>query len=291
MGHDVVYAKNGRECLEAVYQTDFDLILLDVEMPELDGVGAAKAIREFKQEDWFPIIFFSSHEDDDSFCNGILAGGDAYLTKPLNPLRLQLTVIAMERIYVMRRKLKRTQLALETANKQLERLSLHDSLTGLANRRCHDITLDNLFIQAKRHKSPLSMIICDVDYFKNYNDAYGHQQGDACLAWVAKSIKAQLENAADLACRYGGEEFTVILPDTNLQAAADLADKIRISIFDGKNPHCQSKVGEYVSLSLGVSTYIGQFHSGSELTKAADAALYLAKERGRNRVEVSMQTD
>jgi diguanylate cyclase (GGDEF)-like protein len=288
MGHDVVYAENGQECLDFVASNDVDLILMDVEMPGLSGVEATKSIRDFKKADWFPIIFLTSRSDDESFTNGILAGGDAYLSKPINPLRLQLTVIAMERIYLMRQKLQKTQQELELANQELERLSYFDQLTGLANRRSFDSILDRQFSLSRRNKSPLSLIICDIDYFKIYNDNYGHQQGDKCLAKVAKLIGEQAERPTDLACRYGGEEFTVILPDTGLQGAKQVAEKIRRVVFESGIPHAGSKVAPSVSLSLGVATYAGQFKAPPEVTKAADSALYKAKEQGRNRVEVAI---
>lgn len=287
MGHDVVYSENGEQCLQYVIDNDVDLILMDVEMPGLSGVEVTKAIREFKKADWFPIIFLTSRSDDESFSNGILAGGDAYLAKPLNPLRLQLTVIAMERIYMMRQKLQKTQQELQSANKQLERLSLYDQLTGLANRRHFDATLDRQFALARRNKSPLSLIICDIDYFKIYNDSYGHQQGDDCLARVAKLIGAQALRPTDLACRYGGEEFAVILPDTTQQGGRVVAENIRQNVFDSHILHAGSKVAACVTLSMGVATYTGQFKLAPEVTKSADEALYSAKEHGRNRVEVA----
>jgi diguanylate cyclase (GGDEF)-like protein len=288
LGHEVNYAENGADCLQFVADNAVDLILMDVEMPNINGVEATKAVRELKKDDWFPIIFLTTHSDDDSFANGILAGGDAYLLKPLNPLRLQLTVLAMERIYLMRQKLYNTQKQLQQANLELERLSLYDQLTGLANRRNFDNSLSRQFAWARRNKSPLSVIIGDVDYFKLFNDRYGHQQGDECLSKVAQAIAGQTKRPNDLACRYGGEEFTVILPETNLQGARAVAESIREAVFEKNIPHAASRVADRVSMSLGVATYNGQFRDGSEITRAADAALYNAKESGRNRVEVSV---
>jgi diguanylate cyclase (GGDEF)-like protein len=285
LGHELVYAENGEQSLDYIAKHGVDLILMDVEMPGLNGVQTTKIIRDIKKADWFPIIFLTSHTDDQSFTDGILAGGDAYLAKPINPLRLQYTVVAMERIFNMRQKLQHTQQELELVNKKLEQLSFADQLTGLANRRQFDLSLNTQFALAKREKNPLSLIMCDIDYFKFYNDSYGHQQGDICLARVAGLIKSQANRPTDLACRYGGEEFTVILPNTNLEGGLFMAEKIRKSIFDSQIPHKGSKVAEFVSLSLGVSTFTGQFQSGQDLTKSADDALYNAKLSGRNQVK------
>ncbi len=279
MGHVVFFAENGQAGLSFVEKNAIDLVLMDIEMPVMNGLEATKAIRKLKQDDWFPIIFLTTRVDDTTFTDGILAGGDAYLTKPINPLRLQLTVVAMERIYEMRQKLYKTQ-------KELQHLSLFDELTGLANRRNYDQTLETQFKLAQRNKAPLSLIICDIDFFKHYNDEYGHQQGDKCLADVAQMIGSMANRPTDLACRYGGEEFTVILPDTNLEGALKIAEKIRLAVYESGIEHKASRVADVITLSLGVSTYFGQLKSSEQLTNLADKALYQAKQKGRNTVEI-----
>ena len=287
LGHQIEYAENGDEALAYIKENTVDLILMDVEMPGMNGFKATQAIRAMDQHDWFPIIFLTTKNDDDSFANGILAGGDAYLPKPINPLQLQLTITAMERIYVMRQKLQVAQKELLSANKELERLAMYDQLTGLANRRNFDETLEKQFKLAKRNKVPLSVIICDIDFFKIYNDSYGHQQGDDCLANVAKVIGAVLFRPTDKACRYGGEEFTVILPDTDLEGGLFMAEKLRAAVFDKNIKHEGSNAASCITLSLGLATYTGQYQDQDKLLKAADEALYRAKENGRNRVESS----
>ena len=287
LGHEIKYAENGGEAVEFIKENNVDLVLMDVEMPGMNGFKTTLAIREIDQHDWFPIIFLTTKTDDDSFANGILAGGDAYLPKPINPLRLQLTITAMERIYVMRQKLQVAQKDLLLANKELERLAMYDQLTGLANRRNFDETMEKQFKLAKRNKVPLSVIICDIDFFKIYNDSYGHQEGADCLADVAKVVGTTLSRPTDKACRYGGEEFTVILPDTNLEGGLLIAENIRKAVYDRNIKHEGSKVTPCVTLSLGLATYTGQFKNQDEILKAADDALYRAKESGRNRVESS----
>ena len=283
LGHEVIYAENGEQALKMVAEQGVDLLFMDIEMPHLDGISATKAIRELKKHDWFPIIFLSSRNDDDSFVNGILAGGDAYLEKPINPLRLQVTVVAMERIYTMRQKLHKTQHELRRVNKELEQLSLVDQLTGLSNRRHFDLTIDKHFTFSRRSQLPLSLIMCDVDHFKDYNDSYGHLQGDDCLKQVAHLLRSQLRRSTDLACRYGGEEFAIILPTTDLAGAHELAETIRQATLNARLPHRAARDG-YLTLSLGVASNDGQYRRSSDLIKVADDALYKAKQLGRNRV-------
>ncbi|OAI12268.1 diguanylate cyclase response regulator [Methylomonas koyamae] len=285
MGHEVAFAENGADSLQYVADHDVDLILMDVEMPHLSGFEATKAIRELKKADWFPVIFLTVHDDDASFVNGVLSGGDAYLAKPLNPLRLRYTIMAMERIYMMRAKLQQTQMELQRVNRELERLTLVDQLTGLGNRRQFDVNFPLQFTLAQRTKSPLTLLICDIDYFKQYNDSRGHPQGDVCLVEVANTISAQLQRDNDLICRYGGEEFAAVLPGTPLSEARRLAEAIRQDVWNKQLPH-EVAPERRVSLSLGLATFVGQYKTPHAMLEAADAALYKAKQNGRNRVEI-----
>lgn len=290
--HEIVEAENGDQAVDYCIHNDVDLILMDVEMPGMNGIEATKAIRAYKKNDWFPIIFFSGKTDDDSFITAILSGADIYLPKPINPLRLQLTVVAMERIYEMRKEreeLKKIRLDLQKANLELERLALYDKLTGLANRRYFDVTLEQQFSLSNRDQSPLSMIICDIDFFKKYNDSYGHQDGDNCLTIVAEIISSQMLRPTDLACRYGGEEFAIILPNTDLNGALFVAEKMRVAVTERKIEHKESDISDFISLSLGVATHLGQFKTELELIREADKALYQSKEFGRNRVSTYSQ--
>ncbi len=292
MGHEVIEAVTGMEALSCVQENRVDLALMDVQMPGIDGFETTRQIRDIKDDDWFPIIFLSSKTDDDAYTRGILAGGDAYLNKPIQPLRLQLQITAMERIYAMRMKLHaahqqllQTQEALLRANEELKKLSLYDQLSGLANRRHFDETMTREFNLARRNKKPLSLIICDIDFFKRYNDAYGHQGGDNCLGNIAQLLAGVVKRPTDLVCRYGGEEFTIILPGTDLAGVKVIAEKLRDAIWQGNIPHEASTIADRITLSLGTATYTGQHQCVDELLKVADDALYRAKEQGRNRVE------
>ena len=181
---------------------------------------------------------------------------------------------------------------LKRANEQLTQLSLRDAMTGIANRRMLDIYLKQEWRRAMRDQTPISFILADVDFFKNYNDTHGHQQGDQCLIAVAAVMQGQIQRPADLVARYGGEEFAVILPDTEAAGAAHMAEMLRRVVLDLRMEHA-SETGPFVTISLGLVTMIPPIEDGDDgmllLFQRADQALYEAKESGRNRLVVWMQ--
>ena len=179
----------------------------------------------------------------------------------------------------------RVQESLRALNHHLEQLALQDSLTGLANRRQFDNALRDEFSRAMRIESPLALVMIDVDYFKQYNDIYGHLAGDECLRQISEVVKASKNRPGDLAARYGGEEMVVLLPDTNLAGAVAVAEKIRVAISDLNIRHPSSNTG-VVTISAGVDAFV-PVRDGNipfELIQAADKALYAAKSAGRNLV-------
>lgn len=174
---------------------------------------------------------------------------------------------------------------LREANKELQFLASSDGLTQTANRRCFNKYLNQEWRRLSREKAFLSLILCDIDFFKGYNDTYGHQAGDYCLQQVAKAIKSAVKRPADLVARYGGEEFGVILPTTGTQGAVHVAEQIRMAVKAVRITHASSQVNQYVTLSLGVASTIPSHEfSPATLIAAADRALYQAKEQGRDRV-------
>jgi len=182
----------------------------------------------------------------------------------------------------------RIQTALEEANKKLQYLANIDGLTQIANRRSFDETLNREWCRATREQQPLSLILCDVDYFKAYNDYYGHLQGDECLIQVAQAISQVVRRPADLVARYGGEEFVVILPNTDGSGAVQVAQLIQEQIRQLQSPHVKSDVSPYITLSLGISSIIQSCKMSSEqLVNAADRALYQAKQQGRNQIIIN----
>ena len=180
---------------------------------------------------------------------------------------------------------RQAEAALEKANRELQRLSVLDDLTQVANRRRLDETLNEEWHRLSRDRAPLSLIFCDIDYFKLYNDTYGHQAGDDCLRAVADTINANCQRPGDFVARYGGEEFIVILPNTEAEGAVHLAEDIREEIERLKIPHMRSQVSQFITLSLGISCVFPSAHITPEsLIRAADNALYEAKNQGRNRI-------
>ena len=179
---------------------------------------------------------------------------------------------------------KQAELALQRANEELARLSTTDGLTGLANRRRFDEVLQTEWLKLRREKQYLSLVMADVDFFKRYNDTYGHQPGDLCLSSVAKAIRSQVKRPADLAARYGGEEFAAILPGTDPEGARHVAELIRGEVERLALPHAASSAADHVTISVGVASLVPRDGvPPGELVRRADEALYRAKKEGRNR--------
>jgi diguanylate cyclase (GGDEF)-like protein len=177
---------------------------------------------------------------------------------------------------------------LQTANQKLQKLAILDGLTGIANRRYFDLVLDNEWQRLAREEQPLSLILCDIDYFKAYNDTYGHQQGDRCLQNIAKVLQNSTRRSADLAARYGGEEFAVILPNTDSEGALFIAQKIAQKLAKKQISHQKSPISQYVTFSIGVGTKIPDSkQSATTLIELTDSLLYQAKKAGRNQTAVS----
>jgi len=287
MGHSVAEAKNGEEALQLYQQERPGLVLIDVVMPVMDGYEAARRMREANPDEWVPIIFLSSKEADQDLDRAIEAGGDDYLVKPVSFVVLNAKIRALHRIESMRSKLLDVSRDLASANRELEKLSRQDGLTGIANRRYFDSYLETEVRRAARERQPLSLILADVDHFKAFNDHYGHQAGDDCLRQVASALSTAGRRPADLAARYGGEEFAIVLPGTGLDGAVDVAQALSRLIAGLAISHARSASGQSITLSQGIASLTPEKETSSEdLIHRADQALYQAKQQGRNRYVV-----
>jgi diguanylate cyclase (GGDEF)-like protein len=284
MQHEPIVAENGEQAIELFSLERPRMVLLDVNMPGIDGYETARRIRAAYPEDWIPIIFLSANEYDQNLDRAIECGGDDYLVKPVSAVVLSAKMRALQRQDEMRRKLTDLSAELTTANRQLETLASQDGLTGIANRRTFDFLFERHFAQAARQHAPLSVALCDVDHFKSYNDHYGHPAGDACLRQVATSLTRSCRRGADLAARYGGEEFALLLPDTAAEGALHVAETARQYVATLAIPHGHSPTAGVVTFSAGIATLAeGRDNTPTQLIARADQALYQAKKLGRNR--------
>jgi len=260
-------------------------VLLDARLPDIDGFEVASKIRKAEQgEEWTAIIFLTAMNSDEDLARGIAAGGDDYLVKPVSETVFHAKVRAMQRLVGMQRNLVEVTHKLDAANAELQRLSTTDALTGIANRRALDDFLSREWRRCQRMEKPLSLVMLDIDYFKLFNDKYGHQAGDDCLQQVAAQIARAAPRASDLAARYGGEEFMLVLGETDLDGALWMAERVRQMIGDLKVVHYATD-SKFVSVSCGVVSVLpDDKHSIETLIASADAALYQAKRGGRDRV-------
>ena len=287
MGHAVAEADDGAQALAAYRSDKPELVLIDVMMPVMDGYEAARRMRETSPDEWVPIIFLSSKEADQDLDRAIEAGGDDYLIKPVSFVVLNAKIRALQRIETMRNKLLDMSRELAAANRELEKLSRQDGLTGIANRRYFDSYLLAEVRRAARDRQPLSLILADVDHFKAFNDRFGHQAGDDCLRQVAAALNSVGRRPADLVARYGGEEFAMVLPGTVLDGAVEVAQAMSRGIADLGITHARSGPSQNVTLSLGIVSLIPDRDTTPEdLIQRADQALYQAKQQGRDRFVV-----
>lgn len=290
---------DGQTAIEVARKIVPDLILLDIMMPEIDGYQVCLALKEYSHTKEIPIIFLSAVEDTIHKIKALELGGADYITKPFS---LDEVVVRIEKQLEIQRLQKQLQqqndllqqeiskriqaeTALRQANQQLQYLATTDSLTKTANRRRFDRYLHQEWQRLTREKAPIGLILGDIDYFKLYNDTYGHQAGDRCLQQVARAILHAVRRPADLVARYGGEEFAVILPRTALAGAIHVARKIQAAVRELNIPHEKSPVSNFVTVTQGVTETIpSQEKSLEVLIGVADKALYAAKERGRNTI-------
>ena len=271
--YTVRFATNGEKALEmAMSSSPPDLILLDIMMPGMDGYEVCRQLKAEKQTWSIPVIFITAMSQEEDETKGLELGAIDYITKPFS------LPIVKVRI--------KTHLELKRHRDTLEYLSMLDGLTGIPNRRRFDECFDTEWKRAERTSSYLSLIMIDIDYFKDFNDCYGHQIGDECLKEVARTLALSVKRASDCVARYGGEEFVCILPGTDIQGAVQVGEIMRESVESLNVPHLASTVAAHVTISLGTASVIPKRErSQFSLLEAADRCLYKAKASGRNQMK------
>jgi diguanylate cyclase (GGDEF)-like protein len=274
-GYRVVEAEDGAECLSAYEQHHPDLVLLDVILPDLDGLACCKQLQGMSGGSYTPILMMTGCEDETSINRAFAWGAVDYIIKPIawSILRHRLRRLLQD---------SRRNRNLETENQQLIRLATLDSLTQIPNRRRFDEHLDAMWRQMVREERWISIVIGDVDFFKAYNDTYGHPTGDQCLQKIASALSQCCHRPLDLVARYGGEEFSIILPQTDLKGALSLTDRMKVAIETLQIPHSESLVDDFVSMSFGAAAAKPSANMWNGLLlEATDEALYKAKAAGR----------
>lgn len=268
--YEVKIAKSGTKALEILESpNDIDLILLDIEMPDINGYDVCKRIKNNETIKNIPIIFITGRTSQEDEEYGLNLGAIDYITKPFNKAIVKLRI--------------KNYLNLKIKNDMLEKLSMYDGLTNIRNRRFFDETFEKTFNEIKRDKKSLAVLMIDIDFFKPYNDNYGHGQGDETLRKVAKALEKTIKRASDFVARYGGEEFVILLKDINKDGVEAVANNLLNAIRELKITHEFSKIEKYVTVSIGASFY----NSSSDITKLelllkADETLYNVKNSGRN---------
>jgi len=272
--YEVLAATNGKDALELAQSQSPDIILLDVIMPEMDGYEVCLLLKSDPLTKAIPIIFITTMNEEESEAKGLEIGAIDYIAKPFS-------------LPIVKARVK-NHLELKEYRDHLERISMIDGLTGICNRRCFEEYLDQEWRRTIRSGNSISLMMMDIDFFKLFNDHYGHIEGDKCLKMVAQVLLGSLQRPADMVSRYGGEEFVAVLPDTDASGALVVARRLRDCINSLGIPHAYSSVAAYVTISCGVATLLSyKGLSKEDLIKQADDLLYEAKQTGRNQIKGS----
>ena len=273
-GYAVVEAEDGRQALEAAAAGGVDVVLLDVEMPVLDGFATIDALKSDPRTADLPVVFLTSRGASEDILEALRRGAHDYVRKPPEAAELLARVGAAAQVTALRAELRRR-------TEELDRVSRTDHLTGLFNRRHLDEHLHSVAASSRRHAFPVALLLVDVDHFKRVNDAYGHVVGDEVLIDVARRFTAGVRTE-DVVGRWGGEEFLVLLPHTDLDGARALAERLRTAVAVAP---VEGPVGPVpVTVSIGGSVTVRRGADAEALLRVADENLYAAKAAGRDRV-------
>ncbi|MDR1643984.1 MAG: diguanylate cyclase [Clostridiales bacterium] len=272
--YNIFTAKSGLEALVRLERVTPDLMLMDILMPGMSGFEVIKKLKASPFTSEIPVIFITGLNSVESEEKGLEMGAVDYITKPFKNTLVRMRV--------------KTHIQMLKNLRTIEKIGLLDPLTEVPNRRNFDKRMEVEFKRAKRDGRRVSFLMIDIDYFKRYNDTYGHLQGDVLLKEVAQLIAAEAKRPADMTVRLGGEEFGVLLPDTSLEAALVVAERARTSIESAVVPVVDTGKGSSVTVSIGVSSILpNQESTSNQLIGLADKCLYEAKNSGRNRIKSS----
>ena len=282
-GHECLVAENGEEAWKIFRETDVDVVLSNWMMPDCDGLELCRRVREHKGPYTY-FILLTARGDKEHVLEGIKAGADDYLTKPLDAEELSVRLVSASRVTSLHRQLTEKTETLEKMNQLLFEQARKDPLTKLGNRLQLHEDLELMRGRMERYGHSYSALLCDVDFFKPYNDRYGHLSGDEVLIEVANTVAEHLRSG-DRAYRYGGEEFFVVLPEQSMEEACLVAERVRSAVEELEIPHDAKDPPGVITISAGVSSLPAEEGRPiSALLEEADAALYHAKRAGRNRV-------
>jgi len=287
-GLNIEKATSGNEALGLVLEHDFAVVLLDVQMPEMDGFEVAELMRKSEKTKYIPIIFMTAISKEDKYIfKGYETGAVDYLFKPVDPIILKTKINVFLELNRHRRELEKSKQQIEKQNEQLKELAIRDGLTGLYNHRYFQEILNREFALAKRNKTDISCFMIDLDYFKDINDTYGHAFGDFVLRHFSRLLERGIRET-DILARYGGEEFVLLLPHTGLEGARVLGEKFRqkAEAYVYEENGCSQRV----TASIGIASYAAHLPPRStDLVIFADRALYRAKAEGRNQVRIYLE--
>jgi diguanylate cyclase (GGDEF)-like protein len=272
---EVFMATSGKQALEMCLSQPPDIMLLDVMMPDMDGYEVCRTLKSSSQYGEFPVIFVTAQNDTVDEIRAFELGAVDFINKPIKPVLVEARV--------------RAHVTVKLQSDLLRSYAISDGLTGVPNRRYFDEQMPIQWRQCMREQRPLSVMLIDIDFFKQYNDHYGHIAGDDAMKSVAKALSDVAKRPLDSLCRYGGEEFVCLLPATDLKGAELIAQRMVDAVRALALEHAQSQVEKILTVSIGISSVLPSNQSSAEnLLAAADKQLYTSKDLGRNRVSSEM---
>lgn len=272
--YDVCFATSGEDALITIHQSPPDLILLDILLPGIDGFEVCRTIKQNPELSDIPVIFTTGLGDTQDEIRGLSIGAIDYVTKPIEPIILRARVS--------------NHVELKRLRDRLADMAVKDALTGLHNRRSLERHMTTECARLRREEGWLSVIMIDIDFFKQYNDTYGHPEGDRCITMVASALTRAVKRASDVSARYGGEEFACVLPGADPMAAEAVAQEIRLQVQSLNIPHARSQISPFVTVSIGVASSRCSEDATPDLwILEADEQLYRSKSAGRDRISAT----